>query len=220
MNRTAYSIRASFTPPVIARREYMPRLVAQQVPVTRTIAHHGTRAVSYRVTRMVPHTETRKVAVNTIRYVAQEVVQTRPVTVWRTVPIGSTMAYSVSPMAPQTVLAPQPDPVGSAKQPPKGRTANSGDNKFNNQPAEGNGQKFQRDSSRGNTDKPDGFGIRRPFRHSAADTTGQVVGRFVRPARAPGVVRAGRWISRRQRLESAGPKLSSPQVVAASSPRN
>ena len=141
LNRTAYSIRATFTPRVIARREYVPRVVAEQIPYTRTVAHHGTRQVSYQVTRMVPYTTTRKVAVNTVRYVTQQVVTRRPVTVWRTVPIGTTIAYAPITNT-RTVLQPTPDPVS------RRRSADSTDSKFNDKSRGASDQKFKRDSDK------------------------------------------------------------------------
>lgn len=114
LNRTGYSMRQTFTPSVIARREYVPRVVTQVIPVTRRVAHHGARQVSYNVTRMVPYTTTRKVAVNTVRYVAQQITTMRPVTVMRTVPIGSSMAFApLGISSPQTALRLAPDPLGA-----------------------------------------------------------------------------------------------------------
>jgi len=227
LNRTAYSIRATFTPRVIARRQYVPRTVAQQIPVTRTIAHRGTRKVTYNVTRMVPYTTTRKVAVNTVRYVTQEVVRNQPVTVWRRVPIGSTIAYSAPTTVSQTVLAPTPDPVSSAKAPNKDRTANSEDSKFrrgsgNNNGNNGNGNS-ERDSTGSDTDKPNGYGIRRSHNSTKFSNKPRLAGKFVRPTRLPSVARAGRWQSRSKRLAGSadrsrsGPSLITPNMSVARS---
>ena len=113
-NRTTYSIRSSMTPNVIAQRQYVPNIVAYNVPYTRRVAQLTTRKVAYNVTRMVAQTTTRKVAFNTVRYVAKEITQTQPVTVMRTVPIGTTFAYGVVPFgaSPQTVIRPTEDPIG------------------------------------------------------------------------------------------------------------
>jgi len=115
-NRTNYSMRSAFTPQVVARRQYVPNVVAQQIPITRQVPQYGTRQVSYNVTRMEPYTTTQKVAVNSVRYVAEEVTQMQPVTVMRTVPIGSTVAWVNVPYganATATALGPTPDPIGS-----------------------------------------------------------------------------------------------------------
>jgi hypothetical protein len=117
MNRVGYRMRSAFTPSVSARRQYVPNVVTQVVPVTRRVAIQGTRQVTYNVTRMEPYTTTRKVAVNSVRYVKKEVVSTQPVTVMRTVPIGSTVSFGYPGIgtATQTVSQPIPDPISAAK---------------------------------------------------------------------------------------------------------
>ncbi|MEX0715761.1 MAG: hypothetical protein WD066_04205 [Planctomycetaceae bacterium] len=139
LNRTAYSVRASFTPDAIAHREYVPNVVTQTVPVRHRVAKHGVRQVTYNVTRMVAHTTTRKVAVNTVRYVDEQVVAMQPVTVMRTVPIGTALAYGVPAgglvygAAPtRSALAPQPDPVSGERIP---RRADASDDRFRNREA-------------------------------------------------------------------------------------
>jgi hypothetical protein len=124
LNRSGYRIRSAFTPDVVAQRHYVPNVVAYNVPVTRQVAQHSTRKVVYNVTRMEPRITTRKVAINTIRYVSQEIVQTQPVTVMRTVPIGSTFAYAVGPAGSGSTTAtrPQPDSIGGGS-----RTADNHD---------------------------------------------------------------------------------------------
>lgn len=222
LNRTVYSIGATFTPRMIARREYVPQTVAQTVPVTRRIAHHGVKKVSYQVTRMVPYTTTRKVAVNTVRYVAQEIVRTHPVTVWRTVPIGSTIAYSVTPATTvtETALAPTPDPIGTAAEPPKNRTTKSRDDQRVNQLSPTDGR-FDRESTRFGS-RLDGFEIRRRADAAPALTRkSQVAAKFTRPSRKlPSIVQAGRWIRRRSHVSPhAGPAIVNPQnAVALKSP--
>lgn len=207
LNRTAYSLRAPLMPNVIARRQYVRRVVAQQVPYTRTIAHRGTRKVTYNVTRMVAHTTTRKVAVNTVRYVAQNITRTQPVTVWRTVPIGTTIAYgSVTPA--RTALSPTPDPAGA-----RSRTANSNDSKFNERSSD---SKKIDSTKKPDATKLDGFGIRRRVAPTPA-TSGktQLAAKFTPAGRLPSAVRARGWISRRQRLrEERISKMSGPQLLA------
>ncbi len=115
LNRFGYSLRSAFTPNFRTRRQYVPNYVAQAVPVTRQVAVQGTRQVTYNVTRMEPYKTTRKVAVNSVRMVAEEVTEMHPVTVMRSIPTGTRVAY-VSPSslsASRTALAPQADPAGS-----------------------------------------------------------------------------------------------------------
>jgi hypothetical protein len=222
LNRTAYSIRATFTPRVAIHREYVPRVVAQQIPVTRTIAHHGVRRVTYNVTRMEPYATTRKVAVNTVRYVAQEIVHTQPVTVWRTVPIGTTIAYAVPSYAtaasvstvPQTALAPSPDPVSNLK-----RTATSTNNKIENAPKNDATRKFDDGASSLDPGRLNGLGTGRsklssPLRISG-DRSARLAGFVEAPARRrlPSIVQTSRWISRNR--HTAGPALVNPGVTIA-----
>lgn len=142
LNRTGYSIRSAFTPRYVASRQYVPRVVAQTVPVTRQVAIRGTRQVAYNVTKMVPYQTTRKVAVNTVRYVDEEVTTMRPVTVMRSVPTGSTLAYMPlsadaartalsADAARRTALQPTPDRI-SAKAKPETSTSRTaeGEDKF------------------------------------------------------------------------------------------
>ena len=117
LNRTGYSLRMALTPTTIASREYVPQTATQTIPVTRRVAIPTTRKVTYNVTRLVPYTSTRKVAVNTVRYVDEEVVALQPVTVMKTVAVGTQVAYSYAPYitgGTQTALRPSPDPISSS----------------------------------------------------------------------------------------------------------
>jgi hypothetical protein len=114
MNRTGYSLRMAFTPRYWTERMYVPNVVAEQVPVTRQVAVRGTQTINYQVAKMVPITTTRKVAVNTVKMVAQEIVTQRPVTVFKTVPLGSSLAFGVPAAAPTTTTALQPTPSSEA----------------------------------------------------------------------------------------------------------
>jgi hypothetical protein len=107
LNRTQYSVRMAFTPNYYGERIYVPNVVAQQVPVTRQVAIRGTQTVNYQVAKVVPIHSTRKVAVNTVRMVSQEVVTQQPVTVMRTVPVGSAYAFGV-PSNPSSTTAQAP----------------------------------------------------------------------------------------------------------------
>ncbi len=110
LNRVGYGVRSAFTPNYSVQHAYVPNVQTVNVPVTRRVAVHGTRKVNYRVTRMVPRTTTQKVAVNTVRMTSQEVVTRRPVTVYRSVPLGSTVATYAAPYSPTTARAPAPQP--------------------------------------------------------------------------------------------------------------
>lgn len=129
MNRTRHEITSAFTPAYTANRQYVPRTVAQTIPTTRKVAIQTQREVAYNVTNWVAENKTRQVAVNSVRYEDTEVTALQPVTVMRTVPIGTqtVMApYGVGGTqsaflpygygAPRTVLAPIPEngPIRSA----------------------------------------------------------------------------------------------------------
>jgi hypothetical protein len=127
LNRTGYSIRSAFTPRYTVRRHYVPQQIVQQIPVTRRVAQYGTREITYNVTRMVAQQSTRKVAVNTVRMVAEEVTAMQPVTVMRTIPTGTSIAYA-SPygFGTATALAPTPDGIGGAPAPSRSADAGEG----------------------------------------------------------------------------------------------
>jgi hypothetical protein len=114
MNRFGYSLRSAFTPSFRTRRDYVPNYVAQTIPITRQVAIPGTRQVTYNVTRMEPYQTTRKVAVNSVRMVAEEFTQMQPVTVMRTVPTGTRVAY-VSPASLGTATASLPTGVNGSQ---------------------------------------------------------------------------------------------------------
>jgi hypothetical protein len=204
INRSAYSIRSAFVPRRIARREYVPNMVTQTIPVTRRVAHHSTRKVTYNVTRMVPYTTTRKVAVRKIRYVAQEITTTHPVTVMRTVPIGTSLAYSYAPYGAtttKTAIAPTPDPVGSGS---RSRTADQRDDKFNDK-SSSPPSRFKRESSNFDTGKGSDIRTRR------SSITVPVKGNGIHPVAGstsmPSIVRVSRWTARVSR-PTEGPILS------------
>jgi len=211
MNRTGYSIRQAFTPAVVARREYVPNYVTTMVPVTRQVAVPGVQQVTYNVTRMVATQTTRKVAVNTVRYVSEEIVTNQPVTVMRTVPIGSTIAY-LPFGATSTALLPKSDPISNAKSASPSRSADA----RNNQYEEG---KFQRSNERDVDDAFQGEGdkgtmITIPPRKDAVSTVSP------RPFTVPTAVRVSRWAPRGERASSHnGPSLTGPGISVADNQR-
>ncbi|MBI3863797.1 MAG: hypothetical protein HY290_18060 [Planctomycetia bacterium] len=113
LNRTGYAVRMAFTPQSWTERVYVPNVVTAQVPVTRQVAVRGTQTINYQVAKLVPVTTTRKVAVNTVRMVSEEVVTKRPVVVFKTIPMGTSLALGVPPAnaeSPTTTTALQPTP--------------------------------------------------------------------------------------------------------------
>jgi hypothetical protein len=214
VNRSAYAVRASFTPRTVATRQYVQTNCTAQVPVHQRVAVQSTQKRQIQVTKYVPETTTRRVAVNKVRWVEEERVSLRPVTVMQSVPVtrtawgwggygagfGST-AISYAPaattitLAPsasttQTGLAPSPDPVSSARRPATSRTAT----RPNESGLNGDAIDDRNDINRIESDQA-------PLRRSAADpidrTMGQrrslfePVGRSA--SRTPGLVRVSGW---------------------------
>jgi hypothetical protein len=93
LNRTGYSMQTAMMPSYTTSRQYIPNMMACTVPVTRQVAVQGTRRVTVSETRMVAERKVEKVAVQKLAYRKEEVTVMRPQTAYRTVPIGTTMAY-------------------------------------------------------------------------------------------------------------------------------
>ena len=119
LNRTGYAFRNSLTPNYRTSRQYVPNMVACNVPYTRQVAVHGTKKVVVNETEMVARTKTERVAVRKLHWKKEVVTINRPVTAYRTVPIGSSLAYGgfgggrvayvVDDDDTQTALGPEPD---------------------------------------------------------------------------------------------------------------
>ncbi|HEY3968220.1 MAG TPA: hypothetical protein VGM05_26895 [Planctomycetaceae bacterium] len=129
INRTGFAVRMAFTPQTWTERVYVPNVVTVQVPFTRQVAVRGTQTVNYQVAKMVPVTTTRRVAVNTVRMVCQEIVTKRPVTVFKTVPMGSALALGVPTTSPTptttTALQPVPESKATAINPKRSSNENT-----------------------------------------------------------------------------------------------
>lgn len=123
LNRTGYSFRTAFRPNYYSSREYVPNMMACTVPTTRQVAVRGTRRVTVNETKMVAEKTTERVAVQKLDYRERVVSVMRPQVAYRTVPIGSQLAYgyggygygSATAFAPiiesRTALTPEPDPI-------------------------------------------------------------------------------------------------------------
>lgn len=117
LNRTGYQLRSAFTPNYTTHRQYQPNVVAYNVPVTRQVAQRGMQTVNYQVAKLEPYTVTKKVAVRRVRYEDEQVVAMRPVTSYRTVPIGTQTAFGFIPYqggeGTMTAQGPSPDPIST-----------------------------------------------------------------------------------------------------------
>ena len=93
LNRSSYEMRMAFTPAVTYHRQWIPNYVTTQIPVTRYVAHQSVREVSYNVTRLEPHIRHQSVAYQKVNYVAEKIVVQRAITVWKEIPIGTSVAW-------------------------------------------------------------------------------------------------------------------------------
>ena len=117
MNRTGYEMRMAFTPPQTYHRQWVPNYITTSVPVTRMVAQQSVRTVTYNVTKMEQFHTVHKVPVSRVVMVPEDITVQRPVTVYRTIPIGTSVAWvpfgSVAGGT-ATALGPTPDRVGRA----------------------------------------------------------------------------------------------------------
>ncbi len=226
-NRTSYQVRSAFTPNYTTHRQYVPNVVAHNVPVTRQVAVRGTQTVNYQVARLEPHTVTKQVAVRKVRYEDEQVVAMRPVTTYRTVPIGTQTAYGFVPFqnngnSSVTAQAPSPDPISTksaegATPVPK-RTADNENKHETNKPATKTDGGFNPFPS-GSTKDPS----RNPAQHAGYEQTVQLTHSSASSAKpaVPSIVRVAGWRARATQPETSlplnGPESTGPslQVVKA-----
>ena len=119
MNRTGYEMRMAFTPPVTYRRQWVPNYITTMVPVTHQVAQHSVRTVAYNVTRMETIQTVHRVPRCRVVMVPEEITVQRPVTVFRTIPIGTSVAWVPFGSTTATAALPgglTPDRVGMRKE--------------------------------------------------------------------------------------------------------
>lgn len=123
MNRTGYSMRTAFMPNYTTSRQFVPSMVTCQVPVTRQVAVQATRKVTIHETKMVAERKSERIPVQKLVMKKQEITVMRPQTAYRTVPIGTAMAYGpfiggsqmaygypvIDGATTRSALSPQPD---------------------------------------------------------------------------------------------------------------
>jgi len=127
-NRAMYSSRMAMTPNYIPRRQFVPNVVAYNVPVTRTVAVPTTRTVAYNVARLEPYQTTRTVSRNVVEYEARTVMVKVPFTETRTVQVPTTRYAYVDSFGGGSVSAARPTLSKSAQadQPVQPRSAEAG----------------------------------------------------------------------------------------------
>ncbi|HEY2250790.1 MAG TPA: hypothetical protein VGH74_07000 [Planctomycetaceae bacterium] len=202
INRTGFSLRMAFTPQSWTEKVYVPNVVCQQVPVTRQVAVRGTQTVNYQVAKMVPVCTTRKVAVNTVRMVCEEIVTKHPVTVFKTVPMDSSLALGVPATAPTATTALQPtnDSTPIAIKPKNSGLSTAPERTAKNVPSDLNddeGDAFERnDNKSGGSKRKEINSIRVP------STNGNMMPASGAAADEEEVVQAerpiGRWVARKK----------------------
>jgi hypothetical protein len=124
MNRTGYEIASAIQPNYRPIREYVPQTVVQNIPVTRQVAVQGSRQVAYNITRMEPYQTTRQVAVSVPKWEDAEVTVMKPITVVKTMAVGTQITYApIGAAGTTTAIRPQADPINSVRGPTPRRTA-------------------------------------------------------------------------------------------------
>jgi hypothetical protein len=124
MNRTGFELASAFQPNYRTSREYVPQTIVQAVPVTRQVAIQGTRQVAYNITKMEPYQTTRQVAVSVPKWEDAEVTVMKPITVVKTMPVGTQITYApIGSLGTATAIRPQADPLNTVRGPTPRRTA-------------------------------------------------------------------------------------------------
>lgn len=122
MNRNAFALRMAMTPNYVRQRNFVPNVVAYNVPVNRVVAVPSTRQVTYNVAKLVPYESTQTVAVNKVEYQEQTVTAYEPYTEMQTVAVGTQTTYafvdSFGGGSTATAMQPTPDTqIRSARNP-------------------------------------------------------------------------------------------------------
>jgi hypothetical protein len=126
LNRSSYELATAFTPNYRTTREYVPQTIVQTVPTTRRVAVQGTRQVAYNVTNMVAHQTTRKVAVAETKWIDEEVTVMKPVTVVKTMAVGTQITYQpLGADGTATALRPYPETTINARGSTNSRSADA-----------------------------------------------------------------------------------------------
>jgi len=134
LSRSGHSFRTAFMPNYTTSRQYVPNMMACTVPVTRLVQVRGTRRVTVNETRMVAERKTERIPVQRLAWREETRTVMRPETAYRTVPIGTQLAYgyggyglgAATAFAPiiqdsRTALGPTPDPISDNSRTADGR---------------------------------------------------------------------------------------------------
>ena len=224
MNRTNAEVRNAFTPNQVARREYCPQCVAQQVATTRRVAINGTRQVAYNVTRMEAYQTTQKVAVAVPRTEAVEVTVMKPVTIVKTMAVGTQVTYQpMGAAGTATALQPQPDAIGRGTIP--SRTATNKDELDKANPARRNGSGASLERSLPQRERLVPTAMPRDNEVVEPKIKAHIVGRAESsPAKtpaafkAPTAARVNQWVARTPKSPASSPEPSALSVADSERP--
>jgi hypothetical protein len=198
MNRTGMEIRNAFTPAYTTKREFHPQMVAQQVNVTRRVAIPGTRQVAYNVTRMEPYQTTQKVAISVPRLENIEVTVMKPVTVVKTMAVGTQITYApIGATGTATALQPQPDAIGRGVNPSRTARGDALDKADPNRGLNGKSGALERAPQRRDDLVPTGY----PVEDHGETIRARIVGQAspaTRPSafKLPTAARVNQWVAR------------------------
>jgi hypothetical protein len=212
MNRTSRDVRNAVTPNQKVSRTFVPQTMTCTVPCSKKVAVQGMKQVTYNVTSMVAQQTTRKVAVNTTRYVEEEVTAMKPVTVARTMQVGTRVSYAPAGTTPagggvtasgptdnsgvQTGLT--PTPVQNARRPDADRTAADPGDTINSDGFNRNPKKISYPSHDHSNDRGEVTETVIPSRSSQGSSP-TMAGTSTS---TPSVVRVSQWVARTPRPAS------------------
>ncbi len=211
MNRTSRDVRNAVTPNQKVSRTFVPQTMTCTVPCSKKVAVQGMKQVTYNVTSMVAQQTTRKVAVNTTRYVEEEVTAMKPVTVARTMQVGTRVSYAPAGTTPVgggvTASGPTdnsgptaltPTPVQNARRPDADRTAADPGDTINSDGFNRNPKKISYPSHDHSNDRGEVTETVIPSRSSQGSSP-TMAGTSTS---TPSVVRVSQWVARTPRPAS------------------
>ena len=217
MNRASYDVRNAFTPMYREQRTFVPQTMTCTQPYTKQVAIPSMKQVTYNVTTMQPTQTTRKVAQTRVVYEPTEITVMKPVTVVKTVHVGTRLSYV--PMgstaigsapstngAPATSLKPTPDARASGQKAPP-RSAERDDTLDADQ-FKKNGTSYK---------SSDSAGTQLSESTAPARTSESIV--TARKFSSPSVVRVNQWVARTPASPSPQPGGQSAAIAIADSTR-
>lgn len=203
LNRFGYSMRMAMTPNYIPHRQFVPNVVAYNVPVTRTVAVPTSRTVTYNVARLEPYTTTQTVARQVVEWQDTTVTVKVPYTETRTVQVPTTRYAWVDSFGGNSVSAARPTPSVRAQKDTAVPQRSADNDKPNPQPSDGSFKPLSYPQHKAPAAEPRDLNVQqRPA--PAADTS------VTAAQPAPSAVRVAGWRPSRHAVPAtpSGPQLS------------